>query len=117
MKREIIDITTKTRGTVVFAKNGGRSYFGDWILLIDHVDQIKNTLLNEEDELIFTHIAFRLGNNMEDVIVQSGNMWGFVKMQKFEFYKPTEEDKNAIKQILKLHNKRFVKILNKIIPR
>jgi hypothetical protein len=115
-KREPIEITELTRGIIVFAKKT-RDYFEDWLLLIDRVSTVEPPSLFDGDLMIYTHVSWKIGANLDDANVDKNKNWGVVNAYGYEFYKPTEEEKNIIKKILKLHNKKYIRIINKLIDR
>lgn len=115
-EREPLEITTSTKGVIVFAKST-RAIFDDWILLIDYVTETNDYGAFRNDLKICTHVSWRVDANLDDANVDRNKNWGVVKGYGFKFYKATEEEKNIIKKILKSHNKKYIRIINKLIDR
>ena len=115
-KREPIEISTLSKGAIVFAKST-RPYFSDWVLLIDYVTETNEHGVFCDDLMIYTHVSWIVGANLDDANVDKNKNWGVVKGYGYKFYKATEEEKNIIKQIIKSHNKKYIKIINKLIDR
>ena len=116
--REPIIVTPCTRGIIVFAK-ATKSSFQDWLLLIDRVTEEKIYPYTEKDEdlMIYTHVSWNVNLGMATSNVGENCNWGYVNLYGYEFYKPTEEEINKIKEILKLYNKKYVKGANKLFDR
>ena len=115
-EREPIEITTSTRGAIVFAKST-RSAFDDWLMLIDYVTETNDYGFYRNDLMIYTHVSWRMDASLDDANVGKNKNWGVVKGYGYKFYKATEEEKNIIKKILKSHNKKYIRIINKLIDR
>jgi hypothetical protein len=67
--------------------------------------------------MIYTHVSWNAEANLDDANVDKNKNWGVVKGFGYKFYKATEEEKNIIKKILKLHNKKYIRLINKLIDR
>ena len=115
-EREPIEITTSTKGAIVFAKST-RSAFSNWVLLIDYVTETNDYGAFRNDLMIYTHVSWRMDASLDDANVDKNKNWGVVKGFGYKFYKATEEEKNIIKKILKSHNKKYIRIINKLIDR
>ena len=111
-EREEININLYTRGIITFAKEEKRNY-GDWLILISHVEE-ENRI--DCEGLIYTHVYKRVDLPDCEPRVQTIS-WGYIKGQGFKFYKPTPEEIQIVKDILKRNNKKFVKGINKVIDR
>lgn len=106
-EREEININLYTRGIITFAKEEGKRNYGDWLILISHV---------EDEGLIYTHVCKRV--DLPDCVPRVRTIsWGYIKGEGFKFYKPTPEEIQIVKDILKRNNKKFVKGINKVIDR
>lgn len=115
--REKITVDTNTaKGKIIYAKSL-TEYNIDWILLISHTAEVESFIrgTRTNDIEIHTHLAIncssRRGHILQDVI------WGRTKRDGFEYYEPTEAEIKEIKQILIDNNKKYVKILNRVIDR
>lgn len=115
-EREPLEITTSTKGMIAFAKST-RKYFDDWILLIDHVTESNGQGGFNNDLMIYTHVSWNIRASLDNANVDRNKNWGVVKEFGYKFYKATEEEKNIIKQILKSHDKKYIRIINKLIDR
>ena len=115
-EREPLEITTSTKGVIAFAKST-RSVFDDWIILIDYVVETNEHGVFRNDLMIYTHVSWKMGADLDDANVDKNKNWGVVKGFGYKFYKATEEEKNIIKKILKLHDKKYIRIINKLIDR
>lgn len=111
-EREEINIDPDTRGIIVFAKETTPiKHYGDWILLIDRLERAGG-----DEYFIYTHICKRA--DIGDCKPNVGHIsWGFLYGMDFKFYKPTPEEIQIVKDILKENNKKFVKGINKVIDR
>ena len=110
-EREPLELTPLSRGVIAFAK-ATKNFYGDWIILIEKLEET-----NYDDFRIYTHVSFRLGHKITDANVGINNNWGDLKSHGFQFYKPTEEEVKLIKNILNLHNKKYVRGVNKLFDR
>ena len=110
-ERELLEITPLSKGVIAFAK-ATKAFYGDWIILIKKLEKT-----NYDDFLIYTHVSFRLGSKITDANVDRNDNWGDLKSLGYKFYKPTEEEVNLIKRLLKLHHKKYVKGVNKMFDR
>jgi ribulose bisphosphate carboxylase small subunit len=115
-EREPIEITTSTKGAIVLAKST-RSDFEDWIILIEYVTETNDYGAFRNDLMIYTHVSWKVGADLDDANVGKNKNWGVVKGFGYKFYKATEEEKNIIKKILKSHDKKYIRIINKLIDR
>lgn len=115
-EREPIDISTLSKGAIVFAKST-RPVFSDWLLLIDYVTETNDYGAFRNDLMIYTHVSWNVETNLDDANVDKNKNWGVVKGYGYKFYKATEEEKNIIKKILKSHNKKYIRVINKLIDR
>ena len=108
MGEEII-ISQHTKGIIVHAKRE-RGLFDNrnWIILIQSV-QITPT---ETEIMRWVSHCMETGETFIDIRPQK---WG--NATNYNFYKATEEEKQLIKNVLKQHNLRYAKILNKLIPK
>lgn len=113
--REPIIITPETKGVIVYAKST-KPTFSDWILLIRDVQEVRLDL-NTNDLMIYTHISWNTSADFSYANVDVNHRWGYVHHYKFEFFKPTQEEINIIKTLLKNNNKKFVKGINKLFDR
>ena len=115
--REKITVDANTaKGKIIYAKSL-TGYNVDWILLISHTVELESFIKGAwtNDVEINTHLAIccssTRGHILQDVV------WGRTKRDGFEYYEPTEAEIKEIKQILRENNKKYVKILNRVIDR
>ena len=115
--REKITVGANTaKGKIIYAKSLTEDNF-DWILLISHTVELKSFIRGTwtNDIEIYTHLAVccssRRVHILQDVV------WGRTKRDGFEYYESTEAEIKEIKQILRENNKKYVKILNRVIDR
>ena len=94
-ERELLEITPLSKGVIAFAK-ATKAFYGDWIILIRELEKT-----NYDDFLIYTHVSYCLGGKIDDANVGINDKWGDLKSNGFQFYKPTEEEVNLIKKLLK----------------
>lgn len=107
--RQEIDITENTKGVLAYAVSE-EGYGGQWLLIIDRV--IESPAMN--DLAIIAHIAKRLHG--ADIFV--GNVtFAYLKLNKMKYYTVTDKEKKELKKLLKLHNKRYIKGINRLIDR
>lgn len=107
--REPITITPRTRGIIVFAES--EDYEDEkWVILINRIEE------DYDGELrIIRHVSYDLTNKETYSDKNYEGNWG--NIERYKFYKATEEQKQIIKNILKKQNKRFIKIINQVIDR
>ena len=116
--REKIIIDTSTRGKLVFAKYIGKNkLFCNWLILISNV-----TAINNEEMLIKSYISHAVNKmvGIQTYFDKDGGVWSMVlpdKQQQYEFYTVTKEEKKAIAEMITKEGYKFVKVLNKLIPR
>ncbi len=110
-RNEEITISKATKGRIVRAVD---KFWPDyqWVLLISHVELSKfdDGMYNK----VFCHVTY-CRKNGGTIVNRIPKYWSVTKF--FQFYEPTEDDREAIRNILKNKNVRFVKIINKIIDR
>ena len=96
-----IYIDENTKGVLVHAvpKDPNKR---EWLVLIHSID---NSMC------IRRHISFCLLTKECNISVCQGD-WGLVR--DYDFYEPTEDDFEIIKNIMKQKGYRFIKILNKL---
>lgn len=83
-----------------------------WVLLISHVEPI---FFNDSMYYkIYCHVAYCRKNC--GIYVDNPPKYLFID-KYFQLYEPTEDDREAIKNILKNKKLKFIKILNKLIGR
>ena len=109
MEEQII-INQHTKGIVVHAKRERGQFNNErnWIILIE---SIQITPIVTEIMRWVSH-CIETGETFIDIKPQK---WG--NATNYNFYKATEEEKQLVKDVLKKHNLRYAKILNKLIPR
>lgn len=113
-EREELNINLYTRGIITFAKEEGKRNYGDWLILISHIEE-ENRIDCEGH--IYTHVCKRVDLPFDCEPWVQATSWGYIKGQGFKFYKPTPEEIQIVKDILKRNNKKFVKGINKVIDR
>ena len=96
-----IYIDKNTRGVLVHAVPKS-SLDIEWIVLIHSI---------RENLCIRRHVSYCLLTG-ECYIGETPGEWGY--MYKYDFYEPTEDDFEIIKNIMKQKGYRFIKILNKL---
>ena len=108
MQEEII-LSIDTKGIIVFAEH--EEYENDkWVILINRVEE------DYDGEIrIIRHISYDISNGETYSDKNYEGNWG--NIERYKFYKATEEQKQIIKNILKKQNKRFIKIINQVIDR
>jgi len=117
-KGEEISLSSKVRGIIVLAepKDKGPLDRKHWILLISHInDEDKSPVIGERKG-IYRHLSYNIENG--DYFLSKGkdtSLWG--KIDNYNFYLATEEQKQLIKDTLRKHHLKYVKALNTLIDR
>ncbi len=106
--RNILNIKQGTKGVIAFAE----IYGSKWLVIIDTV---------EADEYIpsklMVYSNFSYNINTGCISTTPHTRWSFLEQATLTFYEVTEQDKKVIKQILKKNKLKYVKVINKILPR
>ena len=108
-EREEIEITEGTKGVLAYAVSE-ESYGGKWLIIIDRV--VECPAMN--DLAIIAHIAKRLHT---DEIYVGGVTFAYRMATKMKYYTVTEQEKKELNKLLKQHNKRYIKGINRLIDR
>lgn len=107
MKRVDIDINTK--GVILFAK--GNHGYSDWLVLTTRVEAIDSGLFR-----IFGHIFYSISDKRWYFSEGDENYsWG--STGSWDFYEPTNEQKQIIVDALTERGYKYVPILNKILKK
>jgi hypothetical protein len=107
MRRVKVDISTNTRGVIVFAK--GRSGYADWLVMVTRVDDIGSGVLK-----IYGHIFYSITEKVWYFSNGDENYaWG--NTSHWDFFEPTKEQKQKIVDALREKGYKYVPVLNKII--
>ena len=103
-----VDISTSTKGVIVFAK--GKTCYDDWILLVTKVEDIGSP----NGLRIYGHIFYNIRNNRWYFSEGDENYaWG--NTNHWKFFEPTKEQKQLLVDALKEKGYKCVPVLNKII--
>ena len=109
MRRIKVDISTNTRGVIVFAK--GKNGHADWLVMVTRVDGVGSRNLK-----IYGHIFYNISEKVW--YFSDGNenyAWGYIN--NWDFFEPTIEQKQIIIGELKKMGYKYVPILNKLIKK
>lgn len=117
-KGEEISLSSKVRGIIVLAEpKDYHSFMGDrkhWVLLISHInDEDKSPVIGERKG-IYRHLSYNIENGAY-FLSKDASMWG--QIEYYNFYLATQEQKQLIKDTLKKHGLKYVRLLNRIIDR
>jgi len=104
-----ITIDENMKGVLVYAKPKSGTYpKNEWLVLIHHVEKAS---YDGHLRLIRT-ISYDLSNQEEYFSYYGTGNWGSIK--NYNFYYPTEEQKNIIRRILVKNRCKFIKPFNKL---
>lgn len=106
--RQEIDVTYGTKGMFAYAVSQEK-YGGQWLLIIDRV--VESTAMGGA---IVVHIAKRLHSTE---IYVGGVTFAYLNEMQIKYYTVTEQEKKELRKILKQHNKRYIKGINRLIDR
>ena len=106
--REPIIVDKHTKGRLVYAVDKRMPGFR-WLVLIHSFD--------EKSGDIVRHISVELEGEYVHINTKRLNPSIFSNVCYYNFFEPTEEDKNHFKDVMKRYKVKFVKILNKLIWR
>lgn len=102
-----VDISTSTKGVIVFAK--GISGYSDWIVMVTRVDDIGSGVFK-----IYGHIFYNISEKKWYFSEGDENYaWG--NTNHWKFFEPTKEQKQLLVDALKEKGYKYVPVLNKII--
>jgi hypothetical protein len=107
MKTKKVDISTSTKGVIVFAK--GRRGYSDWLVMVTRVDDIGSGVLK-----IYGHIFYNISENLWYFSEGDENYaWG--STNHWEFFEPTKEQKQLLVDELRKRGYKYISVLNRII--
>lgn len=107
MKTKKVDISTSTKGVIVFAK--GRSGYSDWLVMVTRVDDVGSGELK-----IYGHIFYKI--SVKQWYFSEGDenyAWG--STNHWNFFEPTKEQKQLLVDELRKRGYKYVPVLNKIM--
>lgn len=108
------DIGLGTKGKIVFLKaKKPEDGYTDWVLLISEITEEVDSE-GKPYTIIKRYISYKISNKREFINVNH-TWWGY--LNNYDAYEPTDEQVQIIKNILKKHNLKYVRTLNKIIDR
>ncbi len=113
--RNEILINLKTKSKLVCAEHieNHRGDIYTWVILISHVKE--ETCYDGKKHLVlYLHVSSFYGNSMEHISLKPYS-WGSI--DNYRFYEGNEDDKKLIKNIIKRHNFKYIKVLNKLVVR
>lgn len=108
-----IVLNEKTKGIIVYAESK-ISYEGDWISLIKGIYQ---PVPGVGRVMVERHISY--STSTDEFFIDSKKLTPGIlgAVEDYDFYIATDAEKKIIKDELKRRHIRFVKALNKLIPR
>ena len=112
---EEISLSPGIKGIIVLAVPKASSdniYKSTWVLLIAGVTNSPQT--STDDLCVFRHVSYNLSNGRYSY-GGPPSRWG--KVKNYDFFIATDKQKEVIKEVIKHHNAKFVKILNRVIRR
>ena len=116
-KGEEISLSSKVKGIIVLAepKDKGPLDRKHWILLISHInDEDKSPVIGEKKG-IYRHLSYNIENGEYYFDKYHTALWG--KIEHYNFYLATQEQKQLIKDTLRKHHLKYVRALNTLIDR
>lgn len=115
--RNEINVTLDTKGILVYAiPTRAKRSIGDWILLIEHVENVFG-IFGDEYEMIYVHASICVKGNRLIYPGCSKNPFPFGITNNYAFYEATEEERKHMQDLIKGVRLKYVKALNKIIDR
>ena len=110
---EQINVEPGVKGIIVKAKAKTDKFY-DWILIISHVE----SRVKDIDYMIYCHACICLNYKGKVNICDAMTIpMGFGLASHYNFYKPTYEEINMMKEFLKQKNLKFIKGINKMFDR
>ena len=119
MEQEEIKMEPGVRGLFVKAKARTLKY-NDWILLISHVQtEIKPGYGDLPVDMLYCYGCKNISYDYIDKHIDEVNKkpFAFGDASHYKFYKPTEEEKEIIINMLKAKKLKYIKGINKVIDR
>jgi len=112
-KTKPVNISINTNRQLVYAKYVGTSHssYGDWLILIHNVE---TSGPKDCDLIIMRLVSYDLKVTKFN-INESPQSWGTI--QDYEFYTVTDEERKMIAKKITKHGYKYVRTLNKLIPR
>ena len=107
---EQINVEPGVKGVITTAIAKTKCY-SDWVLIISHVEREENA------DVIYCYACtcIPLSSKITDEAKKTPIRFGDVS--HYNFYKPTEEEINMMKEFLKQKNLKFIKGINKMFDR
>ena len=106
--RNIIEIKEGTKGVMAFAE----IYGSKWLVIIDTVEADDYQPLKL---MVYSNFSYSI--NTGCISTMHHTRWSYLEEPTLTFYEITEKEKQEIKQILKNRKLKYVKGINKILPR
>lgn len=114
--RNEINVTLDTKGILVYAIPKIAKNIGEWILLIDHVENTYG-IFGDKYEMIYAHASICIKGNRLTYPGCSKNPFPFGTTNHYTFYEVAEKERKHMQDLIKRMRLKYVKTLNKIIDR